>query len=101
MIGGIVVGLFKAFSGSINGTLADQWRDIITAGTFDEETAVAPGIKIVSNNGRGSNLNGSVGVITDGSKIFVPENTAMFIFDQGGIEDVVTDAGGYEYHNGQ
>jgi membrane protease subunit (stomatin/prohibitin family) len=95
------MGLFKAFSGSISGTLADQWRDIITAGSFDEQTAVVPGIKLISNNGRGANQSGSVGVITAGSKIFVPENTAMFIFDQGGIESVVVESGGYEYKSGQ
>ena len=30
------MGLIKAFSGAISGTLADQWKDIVTADSFDE-----------------------------------------------------------------
>ena len=93
--------IFQAFSGAIGGTFADQWKDIITAGQFDEYVAVAPGIFQESNNGRGTNFKGSVGVISNGSKIFVPENTAAFIFSQSGIETIITQPGGYEYQDGQ
>jgi len=95
------MGIVRAFTGALGGTFADQWRDIITAGGFDEYVAVAPGMLQSTNNGRGSNYNGSSGVITNGSKIYVPENTAAFIFSQSGIEEIITEAGGYEYHNGQ
>lgn len=95
------MGLIQAFSGAIGGTFADQWKDIVTAGFFDEHTAVAPGVLKQTNNGRGSNTQGSDGVLTTGSKIFVPENTAAFVFSQGGIEEIITEAGGYEYQNGQ
>jgi membrane protease subunit (stomatin/prohibitin family) len=54
-----------------------------------------------TNNGRGTNFKGSADVISNGSKIFVPENTAAVIFSQAGIEDVVTQSGGYEYRAGQ
>ena len=74
------MGIIQAFSGAISGTLADQWRDIITAGHFTEYTVVAPGIFQQTNNGRGANYKGSADVISNGSKIFVPENTAAFIF---------------------
>lgn len=73
------MGIIKAFAGSISGTFADQWKDIITAGQFDEHTVVTSGVYKRTNNGRGSNLYGSDGVITNGSKIYVPENTAAFI----------------------
>ena len=53
------------------------------------------------NNGRGQNTNGSDGVISNGSKIFVPENTAAFIFSQAGIENIITTPGGYEYQDGE
>ncbi|WP_338208178.1 SPFH domain-containing protein [Lactiplantibacillus paraxiangfangensis] len=95
------MGLIKAFSGSISGTLADQWRDIITTGQFQEHTAIMPGVKVLSNNGHGSNLNSSAGVITQGSKVYVPENTALVLFKQGKIDEVVTEPGGYEYQDGQ
>lgn len=93
--------IIQAFTGALDGTFADQWKEIITAGLFDERTAVAPGVLKQTNNGRGTNYNGSMGVISNGSKIFVPENTAAFIFSQAGIEAILTQAGGYEYQNGQ
>ena len=95
------MGLIKAFTGAVSGTLADQWKDIITAGEFDEHTLIAPGIYKQKNNGRGSNLYGSKMVISSGSQIFVPENTAAIILDKDGIEDVVTISGGYIYQTGE
>lgn len=95
------MGIIQAFTGAIGGTLADQWKDIITAGNFNEYTVVAPGVYQQTNNGRGTNFKGSADVISNGSKIFVPENTAAVIFSQAGIEDVVTQSGGYEYLTGQ
>lgn len=95
------MGIIRAFTGAISGTLADQWKEIITAGIFDEHVAVSPGVLKSLNNGRGTNSYGSDGIITNGSKIYVPENTAAFIFSQSGIEEIITEAGGYEYQNGQ
>lgn len=95
------MGIIQAFSGAIGGTFADQWKDIITAGYFDEHTVVTPGIFKQTNNGRGTNYKGSNGVISNGSNIFVPENTAAFIFSQAGIENIITEAGGYIYTDGQ
>lgn len=93
---GIIDAAFDAFSG----TLADQWKDIVTVGEFDERTAVAPGVRKRSNEGYGYNQ-GQSNILSNGSIIYVPENTAAFIFSQSGIENVITEPGGYEYRNGQ
>jgi membrane protease subunit (stomatin/prohibitin family) len=95
------MGIIRAFTGAIGGTFANQWKDIITADHFDEHTVVSPGVFQQTNNRRSSNFNGSNCVISNGSKIFVPENTAAFIFSQSGIEEIITTPGGYEYQNGQ
>lgn len=95
------MGIIKAFTDSVGGTFADQWKELITAGNFDEHTAVAPGILKTNNNGRGANTHGSMDVITNGSKIFIPENTAAFIFSQAGIENIITTPGSYEYQDGE
>lgn len=95
------MGLIKAFSGALKSTFGDQWKDIITDSGFDNHTLISPGIRKTQDNGRGSEFKGSSGVITKGSKIFVPENVACFIFSQSGIEQVVTEPGGYEYNEGQ
>ena len=95
------MGIIRAFTGAISGTFADQWKDIITAGHFDEHTVVSPGVLKQPSSGRGTYNNATDGVISNGSKIFIPENTAAFIFSQSGIEDIITIAGGYEYQSGQ
>lgn len=93
---GILDAAFDAFSG----TLADQWKDVVTVGEFDERTAVAPGVRKRSNEGYGYNQ-GQSNILSNGSIIYVPENTAAFIFSQSGIEDIITRPGGYEYRDGQ
>lgn len=95
------MGLIKAFTGSIKGTFADQWKDIITAGHFDEQTVILPGELKQANNSRGTYNYATEGVITHGSKIFIPESTAAVIFSQSGIEEIIHESGGYEYQNGQ
>ena len=57
--------------------------------------------KKTSNNGKGNNYNGCECLITNGSKIFVPENTAAFIFSQDTIENIITTSGAYEYQEGE
>ncbi len=94
------MGIIDAAFDSFSGTLADQWKDIITAARFDERTAVAPGVRKATQDGYGYN-HGLENVLSNGSIIYVPENTAAFIFSQSGIEEVITEPGGYEYRNGQ
>ena len=94
------MGIFDAAFDSIGGVLADQWKDIVTAAAFDEHTVVTPGIRKNSQNGRGANLS-SDDILSNGSIIFIPENTAAVIFSQAGIEQVITTPGGFEYRDGQ
>ena len=94
------MGIFDAAFDSLGGVLADQWKDVVTVAPFDEHTAVAPGIRKSSQNGRGANM-GAEDILSNGSIIFVPENTAAFIFSQAGIEQVITQPGGFEYRGGE
>lgn len=94
------MGILDAAFDSLGGVLADQWKDVVTAAPFDEHTAVAPGIRKSSQNGRGANM-GAEDILSNGSIIFVPENTAAFIFSQAGIEQVITQPGGFEYRDGE
>ena len=94
------MGFIKAFTGSLSGTFADQWKDFYkpmdgvsaTAGLF---RAVPQG----TNNGRGENTKGSNNIISNGSKIVVPEGTALITMQDGGITGIITDAGGYIYNS--
>lgn len=95
------MGILKAVTDSVSGTLADQWKDIYTARPFNEHDAIVPGTLKNTNRGRGANLYGSDGVITNGSRIFIPENTAAYVFSQAGIETIVTESGNYVYESGE
>lgn len=94
------MGIIRAFKNAVASTFADQWKEIITAGEFDEHTVVSLGVLKTTNLGRGTNNPGSDGVISNGSKIFVPENTAAVIFNQASIENIILESGGYEYQDG-
>ena len=93
------MGLVSAAVGAVGGTLADQWTDFFVAPTFDEQTIVAPGIFQESNRGRGSNRSSSANVITDGSRVVVPENTAVIITDGGRIASFSTEPGYFVFRN--
>lgn len=92
------MGFIKAFSGAISGTFADQWMDFYepmkgvpaTAGLF---RAVPKG----TNNGVGENYKGQSNVITNGSKIIVPEGTALITMQDGQITGLIAEPGGFEF----
>ena len=90
------MGLIQAVTGSIGGALADQWKDFLTVppglpGTAALFAAVPQG----TNAGRGSNTRGSTNIITNGSKIVVPEGYGLLLFQDGGITGFVAEPGGY------
>jgi membrane protease subunit (stomatin/prohibitin family) len=93
------MGLIRAAFGAVGGTLADQWVDFITAPQFDEQTLVAPGIVQQRNAGRGSNTQGSASIISDGSRITVPENTALIVTDGGRIVSFSSEPGYFVFRN--
>ena len=92
------MGFIKAFAGALGGTFADQWKDYYapmsdvpaTAGLF---RAVPNG----TNNNRGQNTKGNSNIITNGSKIIVPEGLALVTLEDGKVTGVIAEAGGYEY----
>ena len=92
------MGFIKAFAGALGGTFADQWKDFITPMTNVPATAAI--FKAVANGtdaGRGSNTKGSEHIITNGSKIVVPEGTALITMQDGAITGCITDPGGFIY----
>ena len=43
------MGILQAIGGAVGGAFGDQWKDIITAGHFDEHTALIPGERRVED----------------------------------------------------
>lgn len=85
----------KEFTYALGGTFADQWKDFYlpqpgvpgTAGLF-------PAVPQGSNQGRGENAKGNRNIISNGSKLIVPEGTALITMQDGAIAGIIAEPGG-------
>ncbi len=94
------MGFIKAFAGAIGGTFADQWQDYLVPMQGVPATAgIYPAVPQGTNAGRGSNTKGSNNIISNGSKIMVPEGMALITIQEGAITGCVTDAGGFIFRS--
>lgn len=92
------MGFIKAFAGAIGGTLADQWKDFIVPMSGVPATAgIYPAVPQGTNAGRGSNTKGSNNIISNGSKIVVPEGMALITMQEGAITGCITEPGGFVF----
>lgn len=90
------MGLFQAVSGAIGGTLADQWLDFYgVPDGLPATAALFPAVAKGQNADRGSNTRGSDGVITNGSKIVVPEGYGLVLLQDGAFTGFAAQPGGY------
>jgi len=94
------MGLFQAFSGALGGALAGQWKDFLTVPSKLPDTAAFFGaVKQETNNGRGSNTKAPENIISNGSKIVVPEGYGLILLEQGKITGAALEPGGYEWRS--
>ena len=94
------MGLIQAAIGAIGGTLADQWKDFYTVpGGLAPTAALFAAVPQGQNAGRGSNTHGSEGVITNGSRILVPEGYGLVLMQDGAITGFAAQAGAYEWNS--
>ncbi|MCB0966157.1 MAG: SPFH domain-containing protein [Ilumatobacter sp.] len=94
------MGLIQAAVGAIGGTLADQWKDFFTVpDRLSPTAAVFAAVKREQNAGRGSNTKGSDDIITNGSRIIVPEGYGLILLEQGAITGFAAEAGAYEWNS--
>ena len=89
------MGLVKAFFGSTNGTLADQWKEYFYCESMPADVLVQKGRKKVS--GRSSNTKASENIISNGSAIAVNDGQCMIIVEQGKVVDVCSESGVFIY----
>jgi len=90
-----MMGLIKAVSGALGGTLADQWKEFFYCEAMDKEVLVTKGRKRVS--GRSSNKRGNDNIISNGSGIAVADGQCMIIVEQGQIVEVCAEPGEFTY----
>lgn len=94
------MGFIKAFGGAIGGMFADQWKDFLTVPPGIAPTAaIFPAVPQGQNAGRGSNTKGSSNIITNGSKILVPEGYGLITFQENQITGFVAEPGGFEWRS--
>ena len=90
------MGFIKAFTGAIGGTFADQWKDYYMPRTDIPSTAgLFQAVPRGKNNGRGENTKGNDNIISNGSKIVVPEGTALITLQDGAITGIIAEPGGF------
>ncbi|WP_029069281.1 SHOCT domain-containing protein [Jonesia quinghaiensis] len=94
------MGFIKAFAGAIGGAFADQWKDFVTPPSGVAPTAALfPGVAQGQNAGRGANVKGSQNIITNGSKLLVPEGFGLLTMQDGQITGFIAEPGGYEWRS--
>ena len=94
------MGLVQAVAGAVGGMFADQWKDFYTVPAgLPSTAALFAAVAQGTNAGRGSNTSGSSNIITNGSKIIVPEGYGLLLFQDGKITAFVAEPGGYEWRS--
>ena len=94
------MGLIQAVAGAVGGMLGDQWKDFYTVPAgLPSTAALFAAVPQGTNAGRGSNTSGSSNIITNGSKIVVPEGYGLLLFQDGKITGFVAEPGGYEWRS--
>ncbi|MEO5628934.1 MAG: SPFH domain-containing protein [Thermomonas sp.] len=94
------MGLIQAVTGAVGGMLGDQWKDFYTVPAgLPATAALFAAVPQGTNAGRGSNTSGSSNIITNGSKIMVPEGYGLLLFQDGAITGFVAEPGGYEWRS--
>lgn len=94
------MGLIKAALGAVGGTFADQWKDFLTVPQDIEPTAALfPAIPLGANANRGSNRKGSNALVSNGSRIVVPEGYGLLLMQDGELTAFASEPGGYVWES--
>lgn len=89
------MGLIKSVVSSAKSTFADQWLEFVTLENDNNDVLVTRGI--VTRTGKNK---GDGHVISNGSRIAVPEGWAMMIIEQGKVAEFSAEPGEFTYDSG-
>ena len=93
------MGIIKAITGAIGGSLADQWLEVIEADEMSEGTLFCSGVMVRKNDRRNSNRKGTEDIISNGSVVHVGQNQFMLLVDGGKVVDFSAEPGYYKVDN--
>lgn len=89
------MGIIKAVTSAISGSLADQWLEVLEADNMGDQTVFTSGVKIR----KGSNTKGTDNTVSNGSVIHVYPNQFMMLVDGGKVVDYTAEEGYYTVNN--
>lgn len=89
------MGLIKALTSSVSSGLGDQFKEFVTCPSVDKNVLIVKG---EVSHGEG-NKKPSEGVISNGSRITVPQGWAMMLVDNGKVIEFSSEPGEYTYDN--
>ncbi|MDR7855982.1 SPFH domain-containing protein [Tissierella sp.] len=93
------MGLIKALTSAIGGSLADQWLEVIEPNDMGDNTVFTSGVKVRKDDKRGSNKKGTENTVSNGSVIHVYPNQFMILVDGGKVVDYTAEEGYYKVDN--
>lgn len=89
------MGLIKAITGALGGTLADQWKEFFYCESIPEDTLMVKGEKRLTS--RSSNTKGNDNIISNGSGIAVADGQCMIIVEQGKVVEFCAEPGQFTW----
>lgn len=92
------MGIIKAISDAVGGSLADQWLEVIEPDQMSDHTVFSAGVQ-VRRGERNSNTKKTSAVVSNGSVIHVYPNQFMLLVDGGKIVDYTAEEGYYTVNN--
>lgn len=95
------MGFIQVFKGSLSGSFREQWSDFYGVPDYVTVTSAAfPAVPVSTGyNDKRTGFNGTPGVISNGSRIVVPEGFALVTLQDGRVTGFVAEAGGYEWQS--
>lgn len=91
------MGLFGAAKGAVDGVLADQWKELISARTMSNDELQIEGFAQVS--GKSSNTKRDANLITDGSIIMLGVGEVALAVENGEVLEIYTKTGENIFHS--
>lgn len=89
------MGLIRATLDAARNSLKDQWLEFVVCEDTSPDVLVKRGTIKSSGQNRGTE-----GVLTNGTRVAIPEGFAMLILDQGNISEFSAEAGEFIYESG-
>ena len=88
---GLISNIVGVIGTSVSSSVRDQYLEFFTSDSLGQDVLVRRGATSIKN---GKNK-GNSDIISNGSKIAVPEGTALLLVDNGKVVDFTTEAGMY------